>query len=183
MQQKNLLRKRYYIIRKKKYYEVSKDFFNPLVDFIKLKFKKKKYKIAFYYPSSFELDVLKLLEFDYISDQNILLPIIEENNLMHFSPWKKNGVLQINKYGMLEPLKSKKIIPHIILVPLLIFDRGKHRLGYGKGFYDRYLNKYLKKFKNILTIGVAFSFQKYNKLPINNKDVKLNYIYTEKGIY
>jgi 5-formyltetrahydrofolate cyclo-ligase len=65
---------------------------------------------------------------------------------------------------------------------LLVFDKKKYRLGYGKGFYDRYLNKYLKAFKNIFTVGVAFSFQKYNKLPINDKDVQLNYILTEKGI-
>ena len=63
------------------------------------------------------------------------------------------------------------------------FDKNKHRLGYGKGFYDQYLNKYLKKFNNIITVGIAFSFQKYHKLPINNKDVKLDYILTEKGIY
>jgi 5-formyltetrahydrofolate cyclo-ligase len=84
---------------------------------------------------------------------------------------------------MLEPIKSKQSIPEVMLVPLLVFDSDKYRLGYGKGFYDRYLNRYLKKFKKILTIGVAFSFQKYHKLPRNNKDVKLNYILTEKGIH
>ena len=84
---------------------------------------------------------------------------------------------------MLEPIKSKNIVPNIMLVPLLAFDRYKYRLGYGKGFYDRYLNKYLNNLKNILTVGVAFSFQKYHKLPINNKDVKLDYILTEKGMY
>ena len=183
MQQKNLVRKKYYLLRKKKYYEINEFFFIPLVKLIKLKFKKKRIKLAFYYPSSFEINVLKLLEFKYISNQNVLLPIIEENNVMNFFSWKKNEVLQINKYGMLEPIESKLNIPNIILVPLLAFDKDKHRLGYGKGFYDRYLNKYLKKFKNILTVGVAFSFQKYHKLPINNKDVKLNYILTEKGIY
>tara|TARA_B110000971_G_C19898696_1_gene448899 strand:+ start:470 stop:778 length:309 start_codon:yes stop_codon:yes gene_type:complete len=102
---------------------------------------------------------------------------------MNFFPWKKNDVLLINKYGMLEPDKSEINIPDVILVPLLVFDENKYRLGYGKGFYDRYLNKNLKKFKKILTVGVAFSFQKYHKLPINNKDVKLDYILTEKGIY
>jgi 5-formyltetrahydrofolate cyclo-ligase len=45
------------------------------------------------------------------------------------------------------------------------------------------LNKYLKKFKNIITVGVAFSFQKYHKLPRDKNDVKLKYILTEKGIY
>ena len=70
-----------------------------------------------------------------------------------------------------------------MLVPLLAYDNKKNRLGYGKGFYDRYLKKYLKKYKNILTIGIAFSFQKHHKLPVFNNDVKLNYILTEKGIF
>ena len=59
----------------------------------------------------------------------------------------------------------------------------KNRLGYGGGFYDRYLNKYLKNNKNIITIGIAFSFQKQNKLPTDKNDVKLNYILNEKGIF
>ena len=66
---------------------------------------------------------------------------------------------------------------------MLAFDKSKYRLGYGKGCYDRYLNKYLKHFKNILTVGVAFSFQRHHKLPINTNDVKLDFIITEKGIY
>ena len=70
-----------------------------------------------------------------------------------------------------------------MLVPILAFDKQNYRLGYGKGFYDRYLNKYLDKFKNILTVGVAFSFQKYHKLPRDKNDVKLRYILTEKGLY
>jgi 5-formyltetrahydrofolate cyclo-ligase len=183
MLQKNLVRKKYYLLRKKKYYEINKDFFIPFLDLIKSKFKKKKIKLALYYPSSFEINVLRLLEFNYISNQNLLLPVIEENNLMNFFPWKKNEVLQVNRYGMLEPFKSKKNVPDVMLIPLLTFDKDKYRLGYGKGFYDRYLNKYLKKFKNILTVGVAFSFQKYHKLPISHKDVKLNYILTEKGVH
>jgi 5-formyltetrahydrofolate cyclo-ligase len=183
MQQKNLVRKKYYLLRKKKYYEVNKNFFIPFLDLVKSKFRKKKIKLALYYPSSFEINVLKLLEFNYISNQKLLLPVIEENNSMNFFPWNKNKILKVNKYGMLEPIKSKQKIPNIMLVPLLTYDKNKHRLGYGKGFYDRYLNRYLKKFKNILTVGVAFSFQKHHKLQINNMDVKLNYILTEKGIY
>ena len=139
--------------------------------------------MALYYPASYEINVIKLLELKFISNQSLLLPVIEENNIMNFYPWKKNEVLQVNKYGMLEPIKSKNNVPDVMMVPLLVFDKDKYRLGYGKGFYDRYLNKYLKKFKNILTVGVAFSFQKHHKLPLNNKDVKMNYIITEKGIY
>ena len=90
--------------------------------------------------------------------------------------------MYVNKFGMLEPSRTKAKIPDIMLVPILAFDKNKYRLGYGKGYYDRYLNRYLK-FKNILTVGVAFSFQRHHKLPINKKDVKLNYIITEKGVY
>ena len=103
---------------------------------------------------------------------------------MHFYKWKKNDILKINQFGMLEPaLLLDYIIPDIMLVPMLAFDNNNNRLGYGGGFYDRYLNKYLKTHNNIVAIGIAFSFQKYHKLPVSNNDVKLNYILTEKGIF
>ena len=183
MQQKTYLRKKYFNFRKKKYFEVNKEFFLPLSKLIKLKFKKKIIKIALYYPSNFELNVLKILDLNYISDQDVLLPITDKNNLMKFFSWKKNNVLFVNKFGILEPAKTKAKVPDVMLVPILAYDDNKYRLGYGKGFYDRYLNKYLKKFKNILTVGVAFSFQKYHKLPKNQNDVKLDLIITEKGVY
>ena len=110
--------------------------------------------------------------------------MLKKNNEMHFHEWEKNNVLQINKFGMLEPaMLSNHVIPDIMLVHLLAYDNSNNRLGYGGGFYDRYLNKYLKSNNNILTIGIAFSFQKYHKLPVSKEDVKLNYILTEKGIF
>ena len=182
MYQKNILRNKYINLRKKKYYEINKEFFSPLLSFIKSNFKKDDLKLALYYPTSFETNVLKLLENKYMINKNILLPVIEEENRMSFCPWKKNNVLLVNKFGILEPIKTKFKIPNIILLPILAFDRNKYRLGYGKGFYDRYLNKY-SKISNILTVGVAFSFQKHHKLPIDKNDVKLDYILTEKGFY
>ena len=56
-----------------------------------------------------------------------------------------------------------------------------NRLGYGGGYYDRYIEK-IKKIKKILTIGLAFSFQKVKKIPINSYDMKLDFILTEKYI-
>ena len=58
----------------------------------------------------------------------------------------------------------------------------KNRLGYGGGYYDRFFKKYLQTHKNILIVGVAFSFQKHHNLPANSNDFKLDYIITEKGI-
>ena len=183
MQQKIQLRKKYLNLRKKNYFDIDKKYFLPLFKLIRLRLKKKHFKIALYYPSNFELNVLKILEFKNILAQDILLPVTDVNNQMNFFSWQKNEVLFVNKFGILEPAKTQIKIPDIMLVPILAFDKNKYRLGYGKGFYDRYLNKYLKQFKNILTVGVAFSFQRHHKLPINQNDVKLDFIITEKGIH
>ena len=69
-----------------------------------------------------------------------------------------------------------------MLIPLLAFDSQNNRLGYGKGFYDKYLSEILKNKKKITTIGIAFSFQKYDKLPVSKFDIKLDNILTEKGL-
>ena len=182
MQQKIILRKKFLNLRKNKYYEINKEFFLPLLKLVGSKFKKKTLKIALYYPSNFELNVLKLLEINSFTNYDTLLPVIDKTNLMNFFSWKKNDILFVNNFGILEPLKSKIKVPDVMLIPLLAFDKKKFRLGYGKGFYDRYLQRCLKQSKKILTVGVAFSFQKHHKLPINKNDVKLDFILTEKGI-
>ena len=94
-----------------------------------------------------------------MKNQNVLIPVIERKNNMNFYSWKKNQALFVNRFGMLEPEKTKIKIPNFMLIPILAFDKHKYRLGYGKGFYDRYLNKYLKKFKNIVTVVLLFHFK------------------------
>ena len=61
------------------------------------------------------------------------------------------------------------------------FDKNLNRLGYGGGYYDRIIEKLMKK-KKILKIGLAFSKQKINNLPISKHDKKMDYIVTEKYI-
>ena len=68
----------------------------------------------------------------------------------------------------------------MILVPLSCFDKFKNRIGYGKGFYDRFLNKFSKE--KYFSVGIAFAFQKTNIIPEEKHDKKLNYILTEKSI-
>ena len=183
MKNKDRLRKKYFLIRKKKYYDIKPIFFQPLINLIKKKFKKKHLSLSSYYPASYEVNTTKLFEIKNFGKLKILLPIKKKNKEMYFYEWKKNDVLKINKFGMLEPaILSNHVVPDIMLVPLLAYDNLNNRLGYGGGFYDRYLNKFLKKHDNILTIGIAFSFQKHHKIPVFNYDVKLNYILTEKGI-
>jgi len=184
MKNKDQLRKKFLTLRKKKYFEVSINNFNKLINYIKKRNKmKKNLFIGLYYPSNYELNILKLIRNLKNSKIIFLLPKILDGNFMKFVEWKEKDTLTVNKFGVPEPyeVKKKSHLPDIILVPLVAFDSCKNRLGYGKGFYDRYLYKLIKLNKKIETIGVAFSFQEYKQLPISNFDFKLNNIYTEKG--
>jgi len=183
MHNKNRLRKKFIFIRKKNFFEIKPNYFNPLIGLMRKKYNNKNINLANYYPSFYEVNSLKLLEIDFFKRFKILFPVIKKNDSMLFYKWKNYDVLQINKFGMLEPaLLQNSKTPDVMLVPLLAYDNQKNRLGYGKGYYDRFLNKYLRNNKKILTIGIAFSFQKYHKIPVSDNDVKLNYILTEKGI-
>ena len=64
---------------------------------------------------------------------------------------------------------------------MIAFDKNLNRLGYGGGYYDRLIKKLSKK-KNIIKIGLAFSIQEIDKVPINVNDQKLDYIVTNKNI-
>ena len=184
MLNKEQLRKKYYKIRKNKYFEVKSNFFKPLIFLLNKLFSTRSIYLSSYYPSNYEVNTVKFFEI-IKRKKNIktLLPVINSKGKMIFVKWNLMDTLNVNTYGMLEPAHNKKsLIPDVALVPLLVFDKYNYRLGYGKGYYDKFLSRYLKLNKNILTIGVAFSFQKYNKLPISKFDVKLDYILTEKGI-
>ena len=68
---------------------------------------------------------------------------------MNFFKWSYRDPLKFNKYGIPEPMSLKIIYPDVLLVPLVGFDKNKFRLGYGGGYYDRYIEKVgnFKKFK------------------------------------
>ncbi len=76
---------------------------------------------------------------------------------------------------------QKKVYPDILIVPLLAFDKQFNRLGYGGGFYDRYIEKIEIK-KKVFKVGFAFSFQELKEVPVNNYDKKLDLIITERGL-
>ena len=134
-----------------------------------------------YYPCNHEIDDLNVLHFLRNKESNISLPIITENNQMDFFEFTNIAPLKINKYGIAEPISARKIYPDLIFVPLVAYDDDLNRLGYGGGFYDRYLEK-ISKIKKIFKIGLGFSYQKIKKIPINKYDKKLDLIVTEKKI-
>ena len=66
---------------------------------------------------------------------------------MDFYDWSYKDPLEINKYGIPETISKKKRYPDILFVPLVAFDKDNNRIGYGGGFYDRYISR-IKKRKN-----------------------------------
>ena len=177
------LRNKSLLQRKKKYLKVEKFNFNLIFKLIKKHFYKKKIIIGGYYPSNYEADILNFLKEASKKKFRIVLPVIGSSNTMSFKPWIFKEPLYVSKFGILEPKNcKKKIIPNLIMVPLVAFDHHLNRIGYGKGYYDRCLKKISKIKKNTISLGIAYSFQKCKKIPVNNHDFKLDYIFTEKGI-
>ena len=109
------------------------------------------------------------------------MPIIKKNFKLNFIQCSINDPFVVNKYGIPEPSNKKVVYPDILLVPLVAFDRKLNRLGYGAGFYDRFI-KFLKKKKKIITIGLAYDFQEVYLIPVSKHDQKLDYIVTNKKI-
>jgi len=177
---KKNLRKKLINIRRKNFVVQSISFvrFNKI---LKKYNSKKNIYIGGYYPVNSEINCLDILEILEKKNFKISLPITKKNNNMDFYEWSFQDSLRVSQQGIPEPNTKKKVIPDVLIVPLVGFDRYKFRLGYGGGFYDRYISKILR-FKNILTVGFAFSFQEISKIPINKFDQKLNFILTDKEI-
>ena len=142
---------------------------------------KKKINIGGYYPINSEIGCLDILEELEKNNFKISLPVTKKNYDMDFYEWSFQDSLKIGYQGIPEPNTKKKVFPDVLIIPLVGFDNNKFRLGYGGGFYDRYIVK-LSNLKKVLTVGFAFSFQKIKKIPIDKFDQKLDFILTNKGI-
>ena len=175
---KSEIRNKIIKLRKENYSKDLRIDFRSIIKILK-KRKQKKKIIGGYYPYNHEVNVMPLLEKFEKSNYIISLPKIGKNSNMNFFVWSTNDPLNINEYGIPEPITNRMIFPDVLLVPLVAYDKNFNRVGYGGGFYDRYIKR-IKKIKNILTIGLAFSYQKVKKIPIEKNDVKLDFIITEK---
>lgn len=115
---------------------------------------------------------------------NITFPVIEfSSGEMHAVLVNDDTEFIENKFGIPEPEEGEEVAPEeldLILVPLLAFDTNGYRVGYGKGFYDRFLKKCRN---NVITIGFSY-FDAIEKISDTNQfDVPLNYCITPHKIY
>ena len=117
------------------------------------------------------------------SEQKIIIvPKISNNELVHIAI-NDETEFGLNEYGIKEPNDGNHFIIEnldIIFIPLLAFDIEGHRVGYGKGYYDRFL-----KLTNNSTLKIGLSFfDPINKIQdIDDNDVKLDYCVTPKQVH
>tara|TARA_Y100001970_G_scaffold125741_1_gene155552 strand:+ start:252 stop:812 length:561 start_codon:yes stop_codon:yes gene_type:complete len=110
-----------------------------------------------------------------------IVPKIENKKLKHYYI-NKDTKYNINSYGILEPTeetKHKEKHFDMIIVPLLAYDNNGHRVGYGKGYYDRLLYNYSANY----IVGLSFFDPIYKIKDINKYDIKMDYCITPKKVY
>lgn len=139
--------------------------------------------IAGYWPKEKEFDVRHILADALAHGMKCCLPTIAAGQReLIFRTWDEKTPLKKAGFGLMEPEGTGSVLPDILLVPLLAYDRKGHRLGYGKGYYDATLAA-LRAQKDILAIGVGYSEQAvlFN-LPTHEFDQKLDMMLTPQGL-
>lgn len=137
--------------------------------------------ICLYMPIHNEVDVTLLIEWCMCDNKRIWLPkIIGES--MDFYSFEDKEHLMKGAYDILEPVSDTSLVPDkhtLIIMPGSVFSKTRDRIGYGGGYYDRYLEKY----KLCLTIAVAYDFQVVDSILTDEFDKKPDKIITEAKIY
>lgn len=130
-----------------------------------------------------EVNTRPLIEALFEQKNPVVVPIIQKEDVsLRLSYIRNMSVLVPSTFGVPEPIGSEiPVKPQdvdTIILPMLGFDRAGGRIGYGAGYYDRFLEKN----PNLTKIGVAFGCQEMEKLPIDPNDVRMDLIVTEDGV-
>ncbi|CAN5356201.1 5-formyltetrahydrofolate cyclo-ligase [soil metagenome] len=139
--------------------------------------------VAGYSPINSELDPFPLMRALAGRGAGLALPvIIARDHALIFRDWQPDEGLVRGQYGIFQPSSDAcDVDPDIVLVPLAAFDRAGHRIGYGRGYYDRTLQD-LRAKKKITVIGVAFAVQEIESVPRLPHDEQLDCVLTEREL-
>lgn len=137
---------------------------------------KNSHTIMLFYPIGSEINLLKLLD---DNTKQFVFPVVDGNNMHPVFYTKENG-FKNGAFNIQEPVGNNVDISNLdlILMPALAVDKQGYRLGYGKGYYDRFLNK---KTKPITAIPISDRLV-FNNIPTEEHDKKSDYIITENQI-
>jgi 5-formyltetrahydrofolate cyclo-ligase len=136
--------------------------------------------VSAYWPMGSELDPRPLMTKLQGCGHPIALPVVlEANRPLVFRAWSPGDALEPAAFNTQIPSPDKpELTPGVVLAPLLAFDRGGYRLGYGGGFYDRTLD-ILRVRGDVLAIGLAYAGQEVPAVPRDPNDKRLDWIVTE----
>jgi 5-formyltetrahydrofolate cyclo-ligase len=134
--------------------------------------------VAAYWPIRSEADPRPACPLLRTRGHAIVLPCIIGNDLL-FRLWAEGDAMVKAGLGLMEPTAAAaELVPTTLLVPLAAFDRRGHRIGYGRGFYDRAL----AQLGPVTTIGIAFATQEIPLIPDEPHDHTLDFVVTEQDI-
>ncbi len=135
--------------------------------------------IAGFWPLRGEIDVRPLMLALLGRGHVVGLPATPASGeALSFHRWQPGARMIPGRFGTLQP-QWAPIVPDVLLVPLLAFDRRGRRLGYGGGFYDRTL----AGLPCVRTIGCAFAIQEVKAVPVEAHDRPMDVIATEDGVF
>jgi 5-formyltetrahydrofolate cyclo-ligase len=139
--------------------------------------------VSGYWPLSDEIDPRPVLEALHERGHPIGLPAMPgQAQPLTFRAWQPGAELQDGGFGtQVPPESSPVIVPRVLLVPMLAFDRAGYRLGYGGGFYDRTLAQLRADQPDTLAVGVAYRAQEVDRVPRDRYDQRLDMVLTEQG--
>lgn len=135
--------------------------------------------VAVYHAMGSELDPSPLALALIDEGRALCLPVVGTRDApMIFRLWRPGDPLQPDTAGCPAPLPlASEVTPDLILTPLLAFDAAGGRLGQGGGYYDRTF----AKLPEARRIGLAFSGQEVDHLPLEPHDIRLHGVLTERG--
>jgi len=138
--------------------------------------------IALYAPIRNEVDTALIFGEARRVGKRVLYPRVC-NEEMLFYEVEDAGELKQGAFGILEPCVTGEGLPpdaaDLIVVPGVAFDSSGHRLGFGKGYYDRFLARLRRP---VILVGLCHDFQLLKQVPREEHDIRMQYIVTEQRV-
>lgn len=138
--------------------------------------------VACYVSIQNEVDTHPIIDHAWSHGKTVCVPVALAKHQMAFQKIANWDALKPARFGLLEPVFDTRdvIAPNdldLILVPGVAFDGRGNRLGFGSGFYDRFLSD-----SSVVCVGLAYAFQVVAELPTESHDVQMDWLVTEEGM-
>lgn len=141
--------------------------------------------ICFYYPLGNEVNLLPAAQRALEMGKVVIFPKTE-GDVIRFYQVETLKDFQEGCFHVMEPVSQQCFSKEdylgrktLILVPGVVFDEKKNRMGYGRGYYDRYMMEHTEAVK----VGIAFEMQVADEIPVEKFDISMDYMVTEKRIW